>query len=78
MFWNFFKKKQTLISFDSSVEEPVIRIGCCTGEKILGFRNLKTGKFREVMLITREKELDDFCKKYGLHKNDIPEIVLEA
>ncbi|MBO4848320.1 MAG: aspartate dehydrogenase [Clostridia bacterium] len=52
--------------FDPEAEKPVVRASVCTGEKVAGFRDLRTGRFREVMLIRDRKDLDAFMKEYGL------------
>lgn len=52
--------------YDPEVEEPVIRASICTGEQILGFRNLSTGSFQEVCLLRDQTDLDQFRKDYGI------------
>ena len=52
--------------YDPEVEEPVIRARICTGEQILGFRNLSTGSFQEVCLLRDQTDLDQFRKDYGI------------
>ena len=64
--------KQT--PYDPEIEEPVLRIGICTGEKVAGFSNLRNVHFREVMLITSDKELDEFCRRYDVDRKSIKEI----
>ena len=60
-----FFKKETL-HYDPATEELVIRASICTGEQVAGFRDLKTGHFKEVMLIRNQKDLLSFKKKYGI------------
>lgn len=64
---SLFKKKavQTKI-YDSNNEYPVVRSSICTGEKVAGFKNIETGKFRDVMLIRNDKELEEFKDMYGI------------
>ncbi len=65
------KKKSTPgYSFDADLEKPVIRASICTGERTAGFKNRKTGAFREVLLIRSQKDLDDFMRLYGLEHID--------
>ena len=52
--------------YDPEVEEPVIRASICTGEQILGFRNLSTCSFQEVCLLRDQTDLDQFRKDYGI------------
>ena len=53
--------------------EPVIRSSICTGEKVAGFREKETGRFREVCLIRTPDDLDAFRRRYGV-EGDIPTI----
>jgi hypothetical protein len=55
----------------------VIRVGCCTGEKMAGFKSLDTGKFREVMLIQSEKDFQEFLRRYAVEARDVDQDVLE-
>ncbi len=52
--------------YDPAVLKPVIRASICTGEKTAGFKELATGRFREVMLITGPRDLDAFRREYGI------------
>lgn len=47
-------------------QEAVIRCSICTGEQVAGFKDAATGKFKEVMLIKDEKDLERFMKMYGV------------
>ena len=38
----------------------------CTGEIVAGFKDKRTKKFNEVMLIRNDNDLKAFMKKYGL------------
>ncbi len=67
----FFSKKQKQesplpLSFDAETQKPILRCSICTGEQVAGFKNLKTGKFEEVMLIKNEKDLTEFMNRYGI------------
>ena len=64
----FGKKKAKInpISYDKENLRPVIRCSICNGEQIAGFKNLRTGKFEEIMLIRNSGDLDRFMKMYGL------------
>ena len=63
----FFKKKKVVpIEYDKEKEIPIIHASICTGEKIAGFKNIETNKFREVMLIKNQKDLEDFCNMYQI------------
>ena len=45
---------------------PVLRKSICSGETTAGFKDLKTGKYTEVMLIRDEKDLKQFMSEYGI------------
>ncbi len=62
----FFKRKIERKPYDPNIRKPVIRVSICTGEKVAGFKNLKTGKFEEIMLLNSEKDLNDFKEIYGI------------
>ena len=52
--------------FDRELYEPVVRSSICTGERVAGFRDRRTGQFREVMLIRSERDLDAFRREYAV------------
>ncbi len=60
------KKETTSYSYDPEREYPVIRSSICTGEKVAGFKDKETGKFRDVMLIRNDRELEEFKFVYGI------------
>ena len=60
----FFKSNKPL--YDTETFLPVIRSSICTGEKVAGFQDRKTGRFTEVILIRTDKDLDAFRKQYGI------------
>jgi len=61
-----FRKTNESFKYDSEKERPIIRGSICTGERVAGFKEIQTGKFREVMLIRNDRDLEDFLKKYKL------------
>lgn len=56
------------IPFDPETQYAVIRSSICTGEQVAGFRDKKTGSFKEVMLIQNSQDLERFQKIYGIEK----------
>ena len=54
------------IPFDPQAQYAVIRGSICTGERVAGFKNKKTGAFTEVMLIKSPKDEEQFKKLYQL------------
>ncbi len=60
------KKKVEVLTYDKESQRPVLRCSICTGEQVAGFKDIRTGKFQEVMLIKNEKDLQAFKAQYGL------------
>lgn len=52
---------------------PAVKSSICTGEKVAGFVD-KSGRFEDVMLISKEADLDSFCELYGVKKDEIVKI----
>ncbi len=65
-----FEKKQKE-TYNKEEKKPVIRISICTGEQVAGFKDLKTGKFQDIMLITNKKDEKEFRKRYGIQEAEI-------
>ena len=68
----FFKKKQEICTYDREHQRPVIRCSICTGEKVAGFQDICTGRFREVMLIRTSDDLEAFRRLYAIGPEEIP------
>ena len=66
-----FHKKIQKETYDKENQKPVIRSSICTGEKVAGFRDIRTGKFTEVMLIRDNKDMDLFLEKYDISVAEI-------
>lgn len=63
----FRKKKQVQIaSYDNENQIPVLKCSICNGEQVAGFRDVRTGKFEEVMFIRNDSDLNEFKMKYGV------------
>ena len=62
----FFKKKEKQESYDKENLIPILMVSICSGETVAGFRDKRTKKFNEVMLIRSDSDLKEFMKKYGL------------
>ena len=67
MFWRKVKK----CSFDREHLRPVIRASICTGEQVAGFRDTRTGKFSECLLIRCPADLDEFLQTYDISEHEI-------
>lgn len=62
----FGKKKDKTPSYDKATEIPVLKSSICTGEQTAGFLDVKTGRFRDVMLIRSPADLEVFKNRYGV------------
>lgn len=65
------KKCAKTEAFDREAFQPVIRASICTGERVAGFKEIRTGKFTEDMLIRSGKDMEAFLEKYGLSEAEI-------
>lgn len=62
----FARRKRNKLTYDSENKVPSIRASICTGEKVAGFRDLRTGAFEEIMLIRGAADLAEFRELYGI------------
>ena len=46
--------------------KPVICASICTGEKVAGFKDIRTGKIEEIMLIRLPEDLERFKEIYEI------------
>ena len=70
----FLRRKKKAPSFDTTGKLPALRSSICTGEQVAGFKDEKTGKFTEVMLIRSEADLNDFLEQYGFSIEEIVQV----
>ena len=61
--------KHKIIEYDKENMIPIIHASICTGEQIAGFKDKRTNKFIEIMLITSNHDLEEFKKTYGIEEN---------
>lgn len=66
-----FRRKVEKCSYDRENLKPVIRSSICTGEQVAGFKNIRTGKFSEVMLIRSVGDLKEFLEIYDIPEADV-------
>ena len=64
----WFKKEPEQKSFDRENQRAVLKCSICTGEQVAGFKDVRTGRFDEVMLIRNGSDLDYFNKQYGVEE----------
>lgn len=67
----FKKRKKETYSFDTLNQKPIIKRSMYTGEKVAGFKDIRTGKFTEVMLIKDDRDLKAFKENYNLGEMEI-------
>ncbi len=60
------KDHQEKREYDRENEKPILRCSICNGEQVAGFKNIRTGKFHEVMFIRSQKDLQSFMDMYGI------------
>ncbi len=53
-------------TYDAQTQFPVLHCSICTGEQVAGFKDLRTGKFEDVMLIRNAQDLEMFKEMYGI------------
>ncbi len=61
-----FSKKSEEKTYDRNNQNPIIKASICNGEQVAGFKDIRTGKFEEVMLIRRAEDLETFKMMYGI------------
>ncbi len=61
-----FKKKIVKKTYDREHMKPVIRASICTGEEVAGFKDIRTGKIEEIMLIRSPEDLEKFKEIYEM------------
>jgi len=66
----FGRKKVTGV-YNKESQSPVIRSSICTGERVAGFKDIHTGKFKEVMVIRTDKDMEEFLNRYGVSVQEI-------
>ena len=61
-----FKKKIVKKTYDREYMKPVICASICTGEEVAGFKDIRTGKTEEIMLIRSSEDLEKFKEIYEI------------
>jgi hypothetical protein len=69
----FFKNKIAAQLYDKENKKPVIKSSICNGEQVAGFKDIRTGKIEEVMLIKNSADLQNFKEMYGIEEEIIKE-----
>ncbi len=58
------------LDYDRENQKPVLRCSICNGEQVAGLKDLRTGRFEEVMLVRNGYDLEQFKEMVG--SDDIP------
>ena len=66
-----FGRKKVTGAYDKESQSPVIRSSICTGERVAGFKDIHTGKFKEVMVIRTDKDMEEFLNRDGVSVQEI-------
>ncbi len=62
----FGRKKKEGKTYDRENQKPVVKCSICNGEQVAGFKDLRTGKFEEIMFIRTDADLAEFKEMYGI------------
>ena len=63
----FFRLRKPIVKkYNPDTQEPVIRASICNGEQVAGFRDIKTGRFEEILYIRKPSDLETFKAEYGI------------
>lgn len=54
------------VPYDAEIHKAVIKSSICTGEQVIGFKDVRTNKFIDVMRIRNDKDVEAFRKKYNI------------
>lgn len=63
---SLFKKKTQSKKYDKETKIPILKCSICNGEQVAGFKDIRTGKFEEIMFIKSEKDLELFKQQYNI------------
>ncbi|MBR1771540.1 MAG: aspartate dehydrogenase [Lachnospiraceae bacterium] len=62
------KRAAKTVPYDPAKQIPVLKCSICNGEQVAGFKDMRTGKFEEVMLIRNAQDLNAFQDLYGVEE----------
>lgn len=66
MLWGKKKDITPVVEYNPDTMKAVLKCSICNGEQVAGFKDTKTGKFTEVMLIKDDNDLNAFMEMYDL------------
>ena len=62
----FGKRRVRRRDYDRENWRPVLKCSICNGERVAGFKNIRTGEFKEESFIRSDEELEAFKRRYGI------------
>ena len=65
---SLFKRKAPSITYDPQTQQPAVRKSICTGEMTVGFIDIATGRFRDIMRVDGQAGLEAFMKEIGVNE----------
>lgn len=68
---SLFHRKAKPAPYDAEKLQPAVRKSYCNREMTLGFLVKETGQFRSCCAATTQKELEAFCREYGIRPEDL-------
>jgi hypothetical protein len=71
MMFGLKKKRIEKKSYDRENMKPILHASICTGETVAGFKDKRTGRFEEIMLIKNEADKELFKEIYDI-TSDLP------
>ena len=66
MFWK--KRTGKACIEDREYKTAVLKCSICNGEQVAGFKDRRTGKFEEIMLIRNEDDLRVFKEQFAVEE----------
>ena len=66
MFWKKQGKPEKQLDYDRENWRAVLKCSICNGERVAGFKNIRTGEFKEESFIRSDEELEAFKRRYGI------------
>ena len=66
-----FSRKKKKFVYDKTGKKPVIRASICTGEQVAGFKDMKSGKFEDLMVLRNDADLKAFMELYDVKMEEI-------
>ena len=60
------KNKFGKVSYDAAAEIPIIKCNTCNRDMVAGFKDKKTGAFREVASVYSDEEIAAFAAACGV------------